>query len=456
MNRSSKFLAALCAGVCAAASTQAQDASTGDRADPGVKLPQVLNIVQQHKKKLEDAKAREAISGDLDANIRAGARSPAISRMEPAGGQSGGAVPMMSTSAAPTGATAPTAPRAAAAAPAPSAASVQIPVAPASKSAPALASADGQANKPARGQGDTPSVPVAPMVPASVLKHNVPPSIDSKAGRAAAVAQHGGGAGAGMDMTVNDNPVLTMKPGVNQIIPIAVNHPNRIVTPFASPEVVSTSLTAGKEGECGEICIKDNVVYVATDKQVPVTMFITNKGSESQALSLTMLPKRVPPREVFLKLDGTGAASAMFVGVGSGNAKAAAWEKSQPYIETLRTAFRKLALNEIPQGYTMTQIPRELLPQAPRCAQSGMPVDFSQGQYLAGHNINIFVGVATNRTNQPQEFKEALCGNWDVAAVTSWPLKVLEPGQRTEVYVAVKQGARVPTTSQRPSLIGGR
>ncbi|MDA1379411.1 hypothetical protein PCI56_05540 [Plesiomonas shigelloides subsp. oncorhynchi] len=105
--------------------------------------------------------------------------------------------------------------------------------------------------------------------------------------------------------SVNENPVLTMKPGMNQIIPIAIGHPNRVVTPFSNPEVISTSLTGVSDtGQCGEICIKENVVYVATDKQYPVTMFITEKGSEAQALSLTMFPRRIPPREVFLKLNG--------------------------------------------------------------------------------------------------------------------------------------------------------
>lgn len=388
-----KLLALLCMSACAApVSALAQ----GKASDPGVKLPQILNIVQEHQKKLDAAKDKQEEAEGL------------MSKEPPKGQEPMKAAPK-------------TAP------------SVQIPVA---ASAPAPKPAQSTA-QPMQQQAQI------PVVPAAVLRQNVPPSIDSKAGRAAT---------AKADVEVNDNPVLTMKPGVNQIIPIAISHPNRIVTPFATPEVVSTSLSAGaKEGECGEICIKDNVVYVATDKQEPVTMFITNKGSEAQALSLTMLPKRIPPREVFLKLDG--AAQAMAVGGGSGKAKA--WETNQPYIETLRTAFRKIALNEIPQGYTMTKMPRELLATAPRCAQAGMPVDFSAGQYMAGYNLNIFIGVATNTSGQPLEFKEAMCGNWDVAAVTSWPLKVLEPGQKTEVYVAVKQGARVPVTSGRPSLIGG-
>ncbi|EBT3822543.1 conjugal transfer protein TraK, partial [Salmonella enterica] len=125
-----------------------------------------------------------------------------------------------------------------------------------------------------------------PVVPASVMKKDVPAPVTSGQSSHEVVG------------SMNENPLLTMKPGVNQIIPIAVGHPNRIVTPFSNPEIVSTSLTGATDnGQCGEVCIKENVVYVATDKQYPVTMFITEKGSEAQALSLTMVPRRIPPRE---------------------------------------------------------------------------------------------------------------------------------------------------------------
>ncbi|MDV5598775.1 hypothetical protein QM084_26625 [Klebsiella pneumoniae] len=99
---------------------------------------------------------------------------------------------------------------------------------------------------------------------------------------------------------------------------------NRIVTPFSNPEIVSTSLTGATDnGQCGEVCIKENVVYVATDKQYPVTMFITEKGSEAQALSLTMVPRRIPPREVFLKLDGGVGITGAFA-----NTKAETWNRA--------------------------------------------------------------------------------------------------------------------------------
>jgi conjugal transfer pilus assembly protein TraK len=84
-----------------------------------------------------------------------------------------------------------------------------------------------------------------------------------------------------------------------------------------------------------------------------------------------------------------------------------------------------------------------------------MDVSFSGGQLMTGHSLAVFVGVAQNLTSEPQEFLEASCGNWDVAAVSTWPLKVLEPGQRTEVYVAQKKIQDRSNTSKRPSLLGG-
>ena len=76
-----------------------------------------------------------------------------------------------------------------------------------------------------------------------------------------------------------------------------------------------------------------------------------------------------------------------------------------------------------------------------------------KGQILEGYNLNFYVGVMTNVADSPVEFREQRCGGWKVAAVTSWPLKVLKPGQKTEVYVAVKREDEVPAESVRKPLI---
>lgn len=82
-----------------------------------------------------------------------------------------------------------------------------------------------------------------PIVPASVMKQS-----------------------ATANPPVQTNPVSTdvptmllMTPGVNELIPVALGHLNRIVTPFESPQVRTTS--------DAQTQIKGNVVYVATDKE---------------------------------------------------------------------------------------------------------------------------------------------------------------------------------------------
>ena len=285
-----------------------------------------------------------------------------------------------------------------------------------------------------------------PVASASVMSDGVPPHIDrEKQGQS---ARHK----TSIDFTVNSANELVMKKGENQIIPIAQGHLNRIITPFADPEITSTSNVPVKPGECGEFCTKSNVVYVATDSATPLSVFITEKGNEATAISLTLMPRKIPPREIFVKLDEKSFGNSQGFGVAASK-KAESWERSTPYIETLRTLLRRIALNDIPQGYTMSQSPKSGLKNAPNCLVPGINVDFAGGQVIAGHSLQVFVGVAQNTSGEVLEFYESACGSWDVAAVTTWPHKVLEPGQKTEVYVVVKKGAIQPARSQRPSLI---
>lgn len=73
---------------------------------------------------------------------------------------------------------------------------------------------------------------------------------------------------------------------------------------------------------------------------------------------------------------------------------------------------------------------------------------------IEGYNLRYFVGVMTNLTDAPIEFLESNCGNWQTAAVTSWPLKVLAPKQQTEIYVAMKASRETPPELVRKPLIG--
>ncbi|MEG9883972.1 MAG: hypothetical protein V6Z86_05025 [Hyphomicrobiales bacterium] len=93
--------------------------------------------------------------------------------------------------------------------------------------------------------------------------------------------------------------LLLMVPGVNQIVEIAIGHSNRLVTPFTHPQVISSDVASASGDECSLVCVRENVIYVAPERAQPLTMFITEKDAQARAMSLTLIPRRVPPREIF-------------------------------------------------------------------------------------------------------------------------------------------------------------
>ncbi len=252
-------------------------------------------------------------------------------------------------------------------------------------------------------------------------------------------------------VVLNTSNIVSVKPGENVYVPISREHPNRLLTPFKDPQIISTSLTGGRGSECGEVCIRDGVIYITTDTSSPVTAFITEKGQEDIAFSITMMPQAMPPREIRFKLPEDVVDQLRTKTGNHSNRRAEAWETAQPYVDTIRLAMRSIALGSIPNGYSLRKIAST--DPVPVCQHPGLAVDFRKGQLLEGFNLDFYVGVLANVSDGPVEFREQNCGNWRVAAVTSWPLKVLKPGQKTEIYIAVKHEEEADVESVRQPLI---
>ena len=239
--------------------------------------------------------------------------------------------------------------------------------------------------------------------------------------------------------------------GTNTLIPISRGQINRIVTPFESPEIQTVSDAV--------IQTRDNVVYVTTTNDQPVTMFITPEDDEGVAISLTLLPQSIPPIQANLlftqSLAGTPAAAGQHATQPTGaigySGQARKWERSQPFMNTLRAMMRELALGNLPQGYTFA----DLQPGAsvPHCYQPGLNYDFSKAQYVLGHDFRIFITVAENTSGQHIEVLHESCTHPHRAAVAMWPHEILEPGQKTEVFLVTRVPKAKADTSTRPSLL---
>jgi len=238
----------------------------------------------------------------------------------------------------------------------------------------------------------------------------------------------------------NEQVSVPVTPGVNEIIPIARNHLNRVLVPFSDPQVRTTS--------SADYQIHQQAIYIATQSQGPVTMYVTNGSDESTAISLTLVPRQIAPVEVSLSMRGGNEPM-----VYGSREQAGDWETSQPYVDTLRDLLREVALGEVPQGYSLANAtPTSAFAG---CAQPGLSFNFSSGQVLSGQKFRVHVGVASNTADQPIEFVENNCGAVDVAAVAAWPYTRLSPEQSTEVYVVYRQqtAAERDNSTARPRLI---
>jgi conjugal transfer pilus assembly protein TraK len=236
---------------------------------------------------------------------------------------------------------------------------------------------------------------------------------------------------------------LTVSPGTTAIVEVAIDHLNRIVTPFASPQVRTVS------GATTEV--EGNAVYVATASEEPVGLFLTDAGDPTTALSLTLAPRHIPPREVRLVLaDGARARAPVPVTPGKEPARSG----DQPYVEHLATVFRALAEERVPAGYGLRPAGKA---ERVTCTQAGLKL--TTGQVLEGPTLRVLAARAENTGSRSLELDERTCRGRDdlpVAAVAAWPRVWLAPGESTELYVAIRPRAAESARRERPSLLDAR
>lgn len=233
---------------------------------------------------------------------------------------------------------------------------------------------------------------------------------------------------------------LTLIPGVNQLATISRGHPNRVVTPFTNPEIRTTASGA-------EISTADSVVYVATDQEGPVTLYISERGQPRLAASLTLVPQPIPPQEIVFNFTDEVARDFKIA-----NPRAEDWETRQPYVDTIVDLFRTLATQDLPSGYSL----RKPHGSDVITCFGGQHVAFELGQVVEGHNIEVQILRATNVSDVTVEVIGHQCSGEAVMAAAEWPHSILSPGQSTEMYVAKHRLERITPEIRRPSLIGDR
>ena len=236
----------------------------------------------------------------------------------------------------------------------------------------------------------------------------------------------------------DSNPkVINVRPGVTEAITIAKGYLNRIVTPFDEPRAETTDDVATK--------VDGSVLFVATNSDKPVGLYVFAADNHERAISLLLIPKEIPPSEVTLTL----ADQPKKIGTPGRTNDAIAWERQEPYAETLVRLFRTLAEEKLPDGYAMTPINhRPAL--MPVCNLPGFRQ--TPAQELDGYAIIAFVERVENVSHADLEVDETGCAADGVLGAAAWPKVLLAPGESTEIYIAVRTPDPDQAVTARPSV----
>ncbi|PAU60065.1 type III secretion system outer membrane ring subunit SctC [Pseudomonas indica] len=104
------------------------------------------------------------------------------------------------------------------------------------------------------------------------------------------------------------------------------------------------------------------------------------------------------------------------------------------------------------------RLPAGLEPGAPSLAldtlcrpQAGIQFDAERRQWFSDKEFNVGVGVVRNAGDKAVQFDEAACGGENTLAVTLWPRSRLEPGEASEIFVALRK--QIVNTPARASLL---
>jgi len=246
----------------------------------------------------------------------------------------------------------------------------------------------------------------------------------------------GSGSGSQQAMLELGPRTVTVRPGANAILELAIDHLNRIVTPFSRPSVRTVSSISTE--------VDGNVLYVATAEETPATLYISDGDDARTTIGLTLAPRRVPPREIRLQVPGVKASRS----IGSNDAAqdqataltpepmiAATWRQPQRYVEELTTGFRSLALGEAPDGY------RERRARSSETLACGDGLRIRRGRAFDGGPLRFITAKVSPRSGMTISLNAQRCrlrSDASIAAVALWPSVELKANTEVDLIVAVR------------------
>jgi type III secretion protein C len=125
---------------------------------------------------------------------------------------------------------------------------------------------------------------------------------------------------------------------------------------------------------------------------------------------------------------------------------------AQPTRGDIEQVFTQLLDGVTPNGFATGALP--FAAESLCDPNNGLTLDSQRSQWFAQKDWGVAVVVARNTTLKPLRIDEGRCGGRWVMGVGAWPHAWLQPGEESEVYIALRQPqVSNEATKARPSLL---
>lgn len=230
---------------------------------------------------------------------------------------------------------------------------------------------------------------------------------------------------------------VTVRPGGNIMLPVAIGLMNTIKTSFKNVSVKSSDPNAILEADHG-------IIYVTVNTRNPVGLLIMESGVPSTAINITVLPTDVPVAMIEAQIPVTAeqeqeaeAYQAMIREqeiVEKANTEEKEIKRSDRHTERLKEILKTTALGSVPAGFTLSDDEmKKMLPAYLHPCVFGI---FNETkQRMVGSRELIDVVLVQNDTPRLFTMKEEYCASQDAVAVAIMDKATLNPGEQTEIYI---------------------
>lgn len=207
----------------------------------------------------------------------------------------------------------------------------------------------------------------------------------------------------------------------NEIVYVSSVLPNRISTPFAEPRSVDQ-----QPGDADISPVGQSLYVTMKPTGKSVALYITGSNPNDPVISLTLVPKEMPPQTIVLQLDKNQVET-------GGSTEATHAPDSNVYTDNIRYVLREAALGKTPEGFSEGPLPTS-------AANIGNVVAYPKVRY-SGPTYDIFRYTLVGTSPNDVDLVEDTFYSDGVRAVSFFPTATLSKGKTTEVFIVSDKSA---------------